>query len=165
MSEKTLQLRHLLEPLPASVAEARRALGPLEGRISPTLLEELRLLVSELVTNSVQHARMDSADSIELRVMVSGTSVRMEVTDTGAGFEVLDRGLPPPEQASGRGLFVVQRLSDRWGVDREPDGTETRVWLEIDHDIGPRLLLSCHPGQYSTGPLLLGGIAVLRGLV
>jgi hypothetical protein len=50
----------------------------------------------------------------------------VDVTDHGDGFAA--PAAPTPGRASGWGLFMVDRLADRWGVDTE--GT-TRVWFEL----------------------------------
>ena len=108
-----------------AAAQARRALSRLRGDIDAPLLETLRLLVTELVANSVKHA---AAPTIELRVLVADSSVLTEVTDDGPGFEPTGR-VEGQDEASGWGLFLVERLADRWGVGR--DGQRTRVWFEL----------------------------------
>jgi anti-sigma regulatory factor (Ser/Thr protein kinase) len=102
---------------------ARNALRSLNGSIDPELAEDIRLLVSELVTNSLRHT--GTAD-IELEVWRSDQLVRVAVSDHGAGFD-LD-GPPQPGDASGWGLFIIDRLADRWGVETNGD---TRVWFEL----------------------------------
>lgn len=105
--------RHQLEGwLPASLAEGVRA--------------ALRLLVSELVTNSVRHVA-GSPQPVELAVRIGAREIRVEVRDGGAGFEP---GKPEPRGADGGfGLYLVERMASRWGVDTQ-DGT--RVWFELD---------------------------------
>ncbi len=102
---------------------ARNALGSLNGSLDAALAEDLRLLVSELVTNSLRHT---GSTEIELEVWRSDEVVRVTVSDRGAGFDLA--GPPTPGDASGWGLFMVDRLADRWGV--ETDGN-TRVWFEL----------------------------------
>jgi len=53
----------------------------------------------------------------------------VDVCDHGAGFEV--NGAPQPGDASGWGLFMVDRLADRWGVQTNGD---THVWFELSRD-------------------------------
>lgn len=106
---------------------ARRALDALAAELPGPVLENLRLLVSELVTNSVRHSRRRTG-WIAMRVESSMNRVRVEVSDPGSGFEVPDRD-PTLTSTSGWGLFLVRRLADRWGVEEEPT---TRVWFEID---------------------------------
>jgi signal transduction histidine kinase len=69
---------------PEAAAEARRAIGKLRADLDPPLMETLRLLVTELVTNSVRHT---AADSMTLRIAVGRAAVLTEVADTGPGFD------------------------------------------------------------------------------
>ena len=117
-----------LRPTPGAVPDARRALEALDDEVSAQTLEDLRLLVSELVTNSVRHAGLGESQTIELKVKVLPQTVRVEVNDQGGGFEPAPRTAQSDDQ-SGWGLYLVSRLSDRWGV--TSDGV-TRVWFELD---------------------------------
>jgi anti-sigma regulatory factor (Ser/Thr protein kinase) len=102
----------------------------LEGWLPETLHDShrgaLRLLVSELVTNSVRHVT-GSKQPVELAVRIGSRMIRVEVRDGGSGFEP---GKPEPRGADGGfGLYLVERMASRWGVDTR-DGT--RVWFELD---------------------------------
>lgn len=108
-----------------AAAVARRHLSRLRGDLDPPLMETMRLLVTELVANSVKHA---AADSVELRVVVGRSAVLVEVVDEGPGFEPTPR-TEDSRVDSGWGLFLVERLANRWGVVR--DGAITRVWFEL----------------------------------
>jgi anti-sigma regulatory factor (Ser/Thr protein kinase) len=88
-------------------------------------VETLRLLITELVTNSVRHT---GVDAVLLTVLVGSSAVWTEVTDAGPGFDPAGTGTPGTNQ-NGWGLFLVERLADRWGVDRNGDGT--KVWFEL----------------------------------
>jgi anti-sigma regulatory factor (Ser/Thr protein kinase) len=88
-------------------------------------METMRLLVTELVTNSVKHA---ATDSVELKVLVGRSVVWVEVLDEGPGFEPSPRSSDSRDEG-GWGLFLVERLANRWGVARE--GSATRVWFEL----------------------------------
>jgi anti-sigma regulatory factor (Ser/Thr protein kinase) len=114
-----------------SAAAARHAVDQLSGRLPEDLLGDVRLLVSELVTNSLRHAELGPEDSIVLVVGVDDATVRVEVADSGKGFEY---AAPPvdPQDVDGWGLYLVQTLSDRWGVDRAGDHGRTKVWFELD---------------------------------
>jgi integral membrane sensor domain MASE1/anti-sigma regulatory factor (Ser/Thr protein kinase) len=118
-----------LEPGPGCPAEAREALSPLADGLATQVYMDLRLLVSELVTNCVRHARLSPGDPIRLRVERSDPMLRVEVTDPGPGFDPEDNE-PTRGAAGGWGLFLTERLADRWGVDR--DAGLTTVWLELD---------------------------------
>ena len=110
---------------PEAAARARRALSTLRADIDPPLMETLRLLVTELVSNSVRHAQ---SETVVLRVLVARTAVLTEVTDEGPGFDPTDAGAPGTED-SGWGLFLVERLADRWGANQASD--VTKVWFEL----------------------------------
>lgn len=121
----------MLMPAEAHAAtEARHALDPLETRIDPTVLEDLRLLVTELVTNSVRHSGADQPASVGLRVRVDGPVVAVEVSDEGTGFEHEQRATDPEAKLTpgGWGLYMVERLACRWGVMRDD---RHRVWFEL----------------------------------
>jgi anti-sigma regulatory factor (Ser/Thr protein kinase) len=113
---------------PYAVTAARLALAELDELLDESQAFDVRLLVSELVTNSVQHARVGPEDSIEMTLSIGGELIRVEIADSGPGFE------PPPdsggaERERGWGLFFVAQLASRWGVDT---GTPGCVWFEID---------------------------------
>jgi anti-sigma regulatory factor (Ser/Thr protein kinase) len=110
---------------PHAAARARGALSGLRSDIDAPCLETLRLLVTELVTNSIKHA---GAHTVSLKILVGGSAVRTEVSDEGPGFDPDTAGTPRGDR-SGWGLFLVQRLADRWGV-QQGDGL-TKVWFEL----------------------------------
>jgi anti-sigma regulatory factor (Ser/Thr protein kinase) len=118
-----------LTPGPDAAAAARRALLHLEPDMNPQLLGEVKLLVTELVTNSVRHAGLDTSGDLQLGVSLDGGRLRVEVADDGRGFRERERPEPREDRLGGWGLYLVDRISDRWGVER--DG-RTRVWLEMD---------------------------------
>jgi anti-sigma regulatory factor (Ser/Thr protein kinase) len=121
--EDGLSLR--LDRGPEAAAKARRGLANLRGDLDPPLLETLRLLVTELVTNSVKHT---GAPTVLLKVLVGSHVVLTEVTDAGPGFDPARAGSPSPEH-TGWGLFLVERLAERWGVSHNGEGT--KVWFEL----------------------------------
>jgi serine/threonine-protein kinase RsbW len=118
-----------LSPGPRAPAEARRTLGEGFGDLDPDTLSRLRLLVTELVTNSVRHAGLGRDDSIDLSVRRADGRIRVDVIDRGEGFRPKAPPRPYPDRPEGWGLYLVDRLADRWGV--TGDG-ETRVWFELD---------------------------------
>lgn len=111
---------------PYAVTAARLALADLDSHLDESVAFDVRLLVSELVTNSVQHAQVAADDSIVLVVSIKDELVRIEVRDEGPGFKA--PAAPPPDDAdSGWGLFLVEQLSDSWGQREAGRG----VWFEI----------------------------------
>lgn len=117
-----------LRPGPQAAGEGRHALDRLAGSIEDERLSELRLLVSELLTNSIRHGN-DDRGWIELDVEIYANAVRAVVTDSGPGFEPAAKPTPHVDRPGGWGLCLVDSLADRWGVDRD-DGTA--VWFEMD---------------------------------
>jgi anti-sigma regulatory factor (Ser/Thr protein kinase) len=117
-----------LEVGPRAPGQARHAVDGLAGDVRPDVLDQMRLLVSELVTNSVRHAGLRRTDRIGFRVLTTDSAVRVEVTDAGPGFKATDP-TPTIYQDSGWGLYLVEQIADRWGVERDP---QTSVWFEID---------------------------------
>jgi anti-sigma regulatory factor (Ser/Thr protein kinase) len=119
------EARLALRPVPASAARARQFIERTLGDWGcDDFTDASRLLVSELVTNAVLHARTD----IELLVRMVGTGVRVEVHDQSPAEPVIRRY--EDEAMTGRGLALVDELANRWGVDRSPDGKS--VWFELD---------------------------------
>jgi anti-sigma regulatory factor (Ser/Thr protein kinase) len=93
------------------------------------LYADLRLLVSELVSNSVRHAGLAADQPVRLTLRIERSTLRVEVHDKGPGLR--DRPLDgdPLAATGGRGLLLVERLTDRWGASQ--DGSSV-VWFEID---------------------------------
>jgi anti-sigma regulatory factor (Ser/Thr protein kinase) len=107
-------------------ARARALLWDLPG--TEASQDSVLLVVSELMSNAVQHATGPAAVRLCLQV----------VPDTGRVHIELEDGDPrPPTPADrpgtegGRGLLIVDRLSSRWGWDRV-EGSGKRVWSDID---------------------------------
>ena len=125
--EAEIDLR--LAPEPEVVTTARHALDQLANLMPPEKLEDVRLVVSELVTNSILHAGLSTEDQISLTVKVSAGSVRGRVCDPGSGFEVPSEPSPRSDMSGGWGLPIVETISDRWGVERNRHAC---VWFEID---------------------------------
>ncbi len=116
-----------LPSLPESAAIARRLAQVVALRqwsLGPKVTEDAVLLVSELVGNAVRHT---GARVFGLRMSRPPGRIRVEVRDPSRGLPCL---MPVQEtDISGRGLFLVDKLSDRWGVDLLPRGKTT--WFEM----------------------------------
>ena len=84
--------------------------------------------MTELVTNSVRHGHTGPDGSVRLRIKLTRSKVRVEVRDPGPGFDESRQPQPADDRASGWGLFFVDELADRWGVDRKRG---TLVWFEV----------------------------------
>jgi len=104
-----------------SVKAARRFVRDTLGDLPPATADAIELLVSELATNSVKHA----ATAFELSVERQPRGVLVEVTDSGPGRPAPRH--PGPTDPTGRGLRIVELMSDGWGI-RRTDRTKT-VWF------------------------------------
>jgi len=120
-----LDLELRLRPDSRSPAEARRSLEALRASVDESVVDDAVLLVSEVVSNSVQHAGLDTSDSIEVRIRGTRSMLHVDVIDPGPGFEPDVR---PRSGDGGWGLRLVDRLSTRWGVEH---GETTRVWFDL----------------------------------
>ncbi|MEU5610347.1 ATP-binding protein [Streptomyces sparsogenes] len=115
---------------PRSVGRARQHLRQaLAARpITPDVLETAELLLSELVTNAVQHARVAPGREIEVRYELSGSHLRIEVAD--ASDEQPQQHTADDNDERGRGLLLVEHLAAKWGVSpRNIVGKS--VWFEL----------------------------------
>jgi anti-sigma regulatory factor (Ser/Thr protein kinase) len=114
---------------PAGVRKARAWLSALVGGVvDERRRPDLELVVTEIVTNAVRHGSPGG------RVVVAATPKQdflcVQVTDEGPGL-VPRPGAMASEANGGFGLFIVERLTRRWGVTREDH--RTRVWFEFDY--------------------------------
>ena len=103
---------------------ARRALEQLDGRVAESVLPDVRLLVSELVTNGVKYG---GDGPIRLEVVATDDRLRAEIVDQGVGFRPVERDRAL-EDVGGWGLHLVEQLTSRWGTH---EGS-THVWFEIE---------------------------------
>ena len=108
--------------LPANAASATTARTEvtrrLAERITSGALEDVRLLLTELITNSLRHGGMKADDKIGVKAQLTDGTVRIEVHDPGRDGPVEVR--KPGARGGGYGLFLVDRLTDRVG--RRPAG-------------------------------------------
>ncbi|MER7841647.1 ATP-binding protein [Streptomyces sp. NPDC096040] len=124
----TRSLPRLAESVPVARHLVRKALADWQL----TGLDDVaELVVTELVTNSVRHAR-----STTIRVTVrrlDGGKVQVAVVDMSRTMPVL---LPPTEDAvDGRGLAIIDAVSVQWGTDLLPWGK--RVWADLEPEQPP----------------------------
>jgi anti-sigma regulatory factor (Ser/Thr protein kinase) len=118
-----------LDARPEAVAEARRwAVGVADGLVEPDKQGDLRLVMSEVVTNALRHGA--PGQTIELAITPKDEFLCVQVTDDGPGLAPQPRAMAP-EENGGFGLFLVEQLTRRWGVTRERG--RTRVWFEYDY--------------------------------
>ena len=115
--------------IPQSVHAARRfATDTLRGSAAATL-DAVELMVSELATNCIRHERT----SFHITILGSTREIRIEVTDAGTGTPTMRS--PGPDEPSGRGLQIVDMLSESWGVVPEQPSGKT-VWFTVPATMG-----------------------------
>jgi anti-sigma regulatory factor (Ser/Thr protein kinase) len=114
-------------PEPHSVPRAReRVIALAEPFVSDARIADLRLVISEVITNAVRHG---GDGDLLVAVTPKDEFLCVQVTDTGDGFAPRPRAYAPDEDG-GFGLFLIERLTRRWGLTRED--SNTRVWFEFD---------------------------------
>jgi anti-sigma regulatory factor (Ser/Thr protein kinase) len=115
---------------PSAAAWARRLVErELSGRLPRTTIEDVALLVTELVANSVRHGGAGAGSSLRLLLEGRRPGLHVEVANP-------DHAPRPPARRSanldgggGIGLNLVDNLASRWGVRELPT---TAVWFEFD---------------------------------
>ena len=128
----------MVEPGPGAPGIARRAVeGALGERLAEPVLANAQLVMSELVTNSVRHSEAADGDELVVRVRMWRDHCRLEVEDSGHEGTIAPQ---PPDlvHGGGMGLDLVQKLSERWGLVRGPDGP-TRVWAQLRCGAAPEV--------------------------
>lgn len=123
----TVRRLRLVRASTAPALARRHVQSELAASVTAGRLHDLVLLTSEVVTNAVQHSR---AGTIEISLVAGSTFTRIEVGNPGQSWD----GRPEsrksePDEAGGWGLFLVEQLSDRWGV----GDSDHTVWFEFDH--------------------------------
>jgi anti-sigma regulatory factor (Ser/Thr protein kinase) len=124
-----MEVRTVLPCDASSVAAARRLVrGELAAHAEmpaerSDFVDAASLLVSELVTNAIVHARTD----VEVRLVTDEHMLRAEVSDGNPTFPIPRR--PIGLAGTGRGLLMMDDLASRWGV--SPSGAGKTVWFEL----------------------------------
>lgn len=114
-----------INPRPDAPAQARQIIAEeLSSRLPAGVLNDIKLMVSELVTNGIVHGSPERKLPVLLDLVVNG-NIQCRVLDHGPGFAWRMRR---PSSGGGWGLQVVEQLADRWGMQRSPQHTE--VWFE-----------------------------------
>jgi anti-sigma regulatory factor (Ser/Thr protein kinase) len=129
---------------PNASAEARREVRALP--LPEGAREQLALLVSELVNNALLYGGAVAESQVSLKVRLRPGRVRVEVSDSGTGFDAPAHISPDPLAVGGQGLLIVAALSDAWGVLRGPNGCT--VWCEVVVDEPARVVEDEVTGAY-----------------
>jgi anti-sigma regulatory factor (Ser/Thr protein kinase) len=110
-------------PEPAAVAETRSFVDAQLAHLPESTRSVAALLVSELATNAIRHA----GSGFTVSIATTPAGVRIEVFDAAA-VPLVARD-PSPSEPSGRGLQIVNRLSQEWGTTTHPNGKS--VWFVL----------------------------------
>jgi|tagenome__1003787_1003787.scaffolds.fasta_scaffold20984896_3 anti-sigma regulatory factor (Ser/Thr protein kinase) len=111
---------------------ARRVVDEFPGALEDRQRDVARLLVTELVTNSVQHAGVGADGAITLTLALMDSVFRVAVSDPGRGFAPSQGATNGRIRRGGLGLALVDACSQDWGID---DRGETTVWFEIPRQL------------------------------
>jgi anti-sigma regulatory factor (Ser/Thr protein kinase) len=115
-----------LRPVARSVPAARHLVAAvLAGWDAPHDADDIALLVTELVTNVIDHVGGEAAITLELAL--ADEWLRISVAD-GSSVRPVVRELSK-DNPRGRGLVLVQAIADRWGAEDHRGGK--RVWFEL----------------------------------
>lgn len=118
----------IFEPEPDQVSAARCFVSRVL-RCCDATHSDVSMMVSELATNAVLHARSE----FEVSVAVANERIRVEVSDHNSRLPTMV--IVSPDAYSGRGLMLVQALSDAWGIEAQPNHGKS-IWFEVLNQAG-----------------------------
>jgi anti-sigma regulatory factor (Ser/Thr protein kinase) len=93
--------------------------------LSGSMAHDIVLAVDEACTNAIEHAYTGTAGSIDISVALADNEITVRVADSGAWQE------PQEKRSRGRGLRIIQALSDRLELDRSASGTTVRMSFPV----------------------------------
>jgi anti-sigma regulatory factor (Ser/Thr protein kinase) len=114
----------VLEPIVDSLRISREAVRRTLTSVAPECIELAAILTDEVVANAIKHGEPPIVLALE------GDDDQIEVTVTDAGTQLPVLRTPEPAAQSGRGMRIVDVLSDEWGVEELPRGK--RIWFRLD---------------------------------
>lgn len=125
---------------------ARVVIAAFISRVNPTLEEmsDIKVAVSEAVTNSIIHGYEGTGGRIRLFAMLKNTSLTVRITDFGKGIENVERAMEPlfttkpEEERSGMGFSFMEAFTDELEVDSKPgQGTTVTMVKTMGVQNGP----------------------------
>ncbi|MFF4710201.1 ATP-binding protein [Streptomyces eurythermus] len=116
---------------PRSAGRARALLRAqlTEWKVDGEVADTAELLLAELMSNAIRHARRPSGRQIGVRVARYDARLRVEVADANDARPLPRRAAADDEQ--GRGLAIIQALALRWGCCPRRHGVGKAVWAEL----------------------------------
>jgi anti-sigma regulatory factor (Ser/Thr protein kinase) len=117
--------RERFGPSKESISAARRFVTRIISDAPVEARESVAVMVSELSTNALVHA----ASGFDVVVDRSGETVLVAVTDWGGGAPELRS--PKSTEPHGRGLRIVEALSDEWGIVSTSGGVKKTIWFRL----------------------------------
>ena len=131
----TWRLELSVPPDLSALGDVRRSFDAL--RLPPDIRDDARLLVTELVSNSIRHAGLQPDERIRIWARWSGRRLKVVVRDRDQGRPARVAGSirPVPGAESGWGLFIVNQLASRWGAIHEG---RVGYWFELDASLPER---------------------------
>lgn len=92
------------------------------------MVEDVALVASELIGNAVRHASPLPGGELQVSWELRDDGVEVRVTDGGGAARPIPRQVGP-QDLSGRGLSIVDRVANDWGVDASAN--RTTVWARV----------------------------------
>jgi anti-sigma regulatory factor (Ser/Thr protein kinase) len=136
---------------PAAPAEARRRVrDAIRSWQVPVDLDAALLLTSELVTNAIRHEAGQGAQAVMLAIASSRGRLRVDVHDTSWSVPAVAE--VPADAETGRGLLLVETLSDEWGFYRTPAGKAVYFTLAFEPDKADKAGNAGKPDQPGEAP-------------
>lgn len=123
-----LELRLWFAGVDRAPSSARAALSVLEPYVDKDQLQTLRLVITELITNSIRHSGMNGQGVVALDIRMREGVLRCTISDPGPGFEKPEIVKPHDNRPGGFGLVILASVADRWGVSHDD---LFRVWFEL----------------------------------
>jgi len=113
---------------PTAGSAARRALLAGKGALPRSVRDDVLLLLTELVSNAVRHAKAGADRAVRVELRQRAQTVKVAVFDEGTGFTA-EAPRVKRDESGGWGLFLVDRIADRWAI--TPTASGTCAWFEI----------------------------------
>jgi len=115
---------------PGTPAQGRRLLESALDSLPEPVLADAQLLLTEVLSNAIVHGSPGAGARLDVSVEAGESTVRVTVTDRSPRFARPSIHRPDPTAASGWGLYLLERLAERWGVKDATDGGSA-VWFEL----------------------------------